>query len=101
MDQTQQQSSNVNGQPQVTLDSLAEMIKKGFDGVDERFNGVDKRLDEVEYRLGDVETRLDDIEQKLDNAAYRFELQELKGRVEVLEQNAGIVSRTGYKQQEE
>jgi len=32
----------------VTLEDLAVMVKKGFDGVDMRFDGVDDRLDRIE-----------------------------------------------------
>lgn len=31
----------------ITIESLAIMIAKGFDGVDERFNGVDKNIKEL------------------------------------------------------
>jgi len=68
---------------QVTIEDLAVMIKKGFDSVDERFNKVEKELKEL--RAGQ-----DDIVLRLDNVAYRFELNELKQRVFVLEQKAGI-----------
>jgi len=68
---------------QVTIEDLAVMIKKGFDSVDERFNKVEKELKEL--RAGQ-----EDIVLRLDNVAYRFELNELKQRVFVLEQKAGI-----------
>jgi hypothetical protein len=32
----------------VTIEELAVMVKKGFDGVDKRFDGVDDRLDRIE-----------------------------------------------------
>ena len=38
-----------------TIDDLAIMVKKGFDGVDRRFDGVDRRLDKVEKRLDRIE----------------------------------------------
>jgi len=30
-----------------TLDDLAGMVKRGFDGVDKRFDRVDQRLDKI------------------------------------------------------
>lgn len=39
----------------ITIDELAVMVKKGFDGVDVRFDGVDRRLDKVEKRLDRIE----------------------------------------------
>jgi archaellum component FlaC len=39
----------------ITIDDLAVMVKKGFDGVDKRFDGVDKRFDGVDDRLERIE----------------------------------------------
>ncbi len=50
----------------ITLDNLAGMIKKGFDGVDKRFDGVDKRFDKVETRLENLEQGHEEIKLKLD-----------------------------------
>jgi archaellum component FlaC len=61
----------------LTIDDLALMVKKGFDGVDKRFNGVDKRFDKVEKRLDKVEKRLDRIEKLI--------LADQKERIEKLE----------------
>ena len=62
----------------VTLDNLAGMIKRGFDGVDKRFDGIEKRL-------ANLEEGQEEIKLKLDNVAYRFELVELQKRVDRLE----------------
>jgi hypothetical protein len=35
----------------ITIDDLARMIKKGFDGVGQRFDKVDQRFNKVEDRL--------------------------------------------------
>ena len=69
----------------VTLDNLAGMIKRGFDGVDKRFESVDKRFDGIEKRLANLEEGQEEIKLKLDNVAYRFELVELQKRVDRLE----------------
>lgn len=75
-----------------TIDDLAGMVQKGFEGVNERFDKVDERLDKVEGRLGDVENKLDaieieilDIKKKIDNVIYRHEFETLKDRVAYLE----------------
>jgi len=62
----------------VTLESLAGMVKGGFDH-------VDKRLEGVESRLGTLEKGQEEIKLKLDNVAYRFEVVELQRRVDLLE----------------
>ncbi len=35
----------------ITIDDLARMVKKGFDGVDQRFNKVDNSLEKIEKLL--------------------------------------------------
>lgn len=42
----------------ITIDNLAEMIGKGFAGVDKRFDDVDKRFDEVDKGLDKIENVL-------------------------------------------
>ena len=84
------------------INDLANAVKSGFDGVDKRFDGVDKRFDGVDKRFDGVNQRLKVLEQgqeeiklKLTNVAYRFELEELQkkfqlliNRVKKLENNA-------------
>jgi hypothetical protein len=67
----------------VTLESLAGMVAKGFENVDNRFDGFEKRFNVLEE--GQEQIKL-----KLDNVAYRFELVELQRRVERLEAKSGI-----------
>lgn len=38
-----------------TIDDLAAMVQKWFNGVDERFDGVDKRFDVIEDKLESIE----------------------------------------------
>ncbi len=66
-----------------TIDDLAVMMKKGFDGIDVQFYSVKERLDKLE-------TGQEDIKLRLDQATYRFEMQALEKRVEVLEKRTGI-----------
>lgn len=81
----------------VSLDDLAVMVKRGFDGVDKRFDGVDKKFDGVDKKFDKVEKRLENLEQgqeeiklKLDRVAYRFEVEELDRRVKRIETRLGI-----------
>jgi len=46
----------------LSLDNLAGMVKRGFDGVDKRFDGVDKRFDGVDKRFDKIEIRLNNLE---------------------------------------
>jgi len=44
-----------NQKQNITIDDLAGMVQKGFDGVDKRFDKVDLRFDKVEARLETIE----------------------------------------------
>lgn len=85
----------------ITLNQLAEkmdkgfddfgmMVKKGFDAVDKRFDAVDKRFDGVEQDIKELKQGQENVELKLTNVAYRFELEEVKQRVMILEQKLNI-----------
>ena len=74
----------------VTLDTLAGMVKRGFDGADKRFDKVDSRFDKIDSRLGNLEQGQDEIKVRLDNVAYRFEVEDLQRRVKKLEFKLGI-----------
>ena len=74
----------------ITLENLAGMIKKGFDGVDKKFDGVDKKFDENTKQHRQIFDRLEEITLKLDQVAYRFEVQELDRRLKRVEIKLGI-----------
>lgn len=80
-----------NKNNKVTLEDLANMVAKGFDGVDKRFDGVDKRFDRIEHDLTDVKQRLGKVEFQVDEVydiLKRFEehdILNLQKRVHVLE----------------
>jgi len=81
----------------ITLDDLAGMVKRGFDGVDKRFDRVDKRFDEntkehrqIFQRLDNLDNGMEEIKLKLDQVAYRFEVQELDRRLKRVEAKLGI-----------
>lgn len=67
-------------------DDLGFMVKEGFDAVDKRFDAVDKDIKEIKGDIKELKQGQENIELKLSNVAYRFELEEVKQRVMVLEQ---------------
>lgn len=76
----------------ITIEHLAIMVQKGFEGVDKKFEVVDKRFENIENRLDRIENRLDLIESELHNikqelykVIYRHEFELLKDRVTELE----------------
>jgi len=71
----------------ITLDDLAGMVKRGFDGTDKRFNGVTKQLkDFKETNSLDHE----EIKLRLSQVAYRFELVEIDKRLKRVETKLGF-----------
>ena len=67
----------------ITLDDLAGMVSRGFDGVGERF-------DEVETGLKNLGNGVEEIKLKLDQVAYRLEVQELDRRIKRIEVKLGM-----------
>lgn len=63
---------------ELTLENLAGMIAKGFNENTEQHRQIFKILNEHTERLGRIET-------KLEGVVYRREFDELKGRVDELE----------------
>lgn len=49
----------------ITLDELAIMVKKGFDGVDKHFDEVPERFEGMERRFNQVQSSLDRIEKQI------------------------------------
>ena len=83
--------------PKITLDNLAGMIQNQFaeaskqlgdfkGEVNKRFDTVDQRFDKVDQEIKELKQGQENIELKVSNVAYRFELEEVKQRVMVLEQ---------------
>lgn len=75
----------------ITIDTLAGMMKRGFDDLGNKLGGqimtVANRL--KVFREENAREH-EAIMLRLDNVAYRFELVELQKRVEFLEKKAGI-----------
>ncbi len=67
----------------VTIDTLARMIQKGFVGVDEKFEAVDKRFDAVDKRFDEMDKRFDKIEYIL-ITDHQKRIEKLEEKVEVL-----------------
>ena len=89
----------------ITLNQLAEKMDKGFTAINKKldekiddfgimvkhgFDAVDKRFDKVESEIKGLHQGQENIELKLSNVAYRFELEEVKQRVLMLEQKLKI-----------
>lgn len=67
----------------ITLETLAQMVKEGFDEVNGRLNIVDKRLTTLESDVENIKLRLDEM-------PYRFEFKQLEKRVLILEKRTGV-----------
>lgn len=52
------------------FEKMAQMIGKGFAGVDQKFDIVDQRFNAVDQRLNTIDERLNIVETKLDRALY-------------------------------
>jgi archaellum component FlaC len=81
----------------ITIESLAGMIKRGFDGLTGELHDIKKDIEELKRRIGVLEQRfgvmeedIADIKIRLGNAAWGFEVRELERRVNRLEKKAGI-----------
>ena len=57
----------------ITIEDLAGMMKRGFDGVDERFNGVDKKFLGIDERFDEIDERFDGIDKRFDEVDKRFD----------------------------
>lgn len=70
--------------PKITIENLAIIMQKGFDGIDKRFDKMDKRItdeienlalmikkgfDDVDERFKKVDERFDEIDKKFDDNA--------------------------------
>lgn len=85
-----------------TLDDLAEMVKRGFDGIEKRFEQVDERFEQVDKRFVSIEGRLDHVDARLSyierdiseirkHFVYRDEFEDALARLRLVEKKLGIV----------
>jgi len=73
----------------ITIDELGMMVKHGFDDVQQ---GMNNRFDKIDKEIKELKQGQENIELKLSNVAYRFELEEVKQRVIILEKKLGVKS---------
>ena len=74
----------------ITLDDLAGMVKRGFDGVDKNFTQNQKEHQKIFDGLKNLEQGQEEIKLKLDRVAYRFEIEELDHRLKRVEAKLGL-----------
>jgi len=68
---------------EISMSQLAEMVARGFDGVDKGFDGVDKRFDGIELRLTRVESKLVEHDKRFSKLDYQIdEIQDILRRLE-------------------
>ncbi len=75
---------------EISLDHLAGMVAEGFENVDKSIVATRQDIHNLDKRIAILEGGQEQIRTRLDNVAYRFELIELRKRVQHLEQKAGI-----------
>lgn len=66
----------VNNKKEMTLDELASMVAKGFEGVDKKFEGVDKKIGDIEERMitkDEFNFRFNALEKKFDKLDYQVD----------------------------
>jgi len=58
------------GAKNITIDELAAMVQRGFDGVDKRFGEIDKRFNRVDERFDEmknyIDKRIDSLDLSID-----------------------------------
>ncbi|OGM98837.1 MAG: hypothetical protein A2817_02875 [Candidatus Yanofskybacteria bacterium RIFCSPHIGHO2_01_FULL_39_8b] len=78
----------------ITLEGLANMIARGFEGVDKRFEDIERKIvtkDELNFRFNALEKKVDKLDYQVDEAydiLKRFEendILNLQKRVHILE----------------
>ena len=71
------------------IDTLAVIIKKGFDSVDTRFDVVDARFDGIDSRLDDIDSRIDSMEGLL--GKVENEMIDMSARLRSVERNVEYI----------
>jgi len=69
----------------ITIETLAGMVQKGFEGVDKQFMVTNEEIRFLGGKIDGIEMELMDIKKRLDNVVYRHEYEILKERVVLLE----------------
>ena len=50
--------------PNITLDDLALMMKKGFDNIDEKFSNIDDKFSNIDDRFSSIDNKFSNIDDK-------------------------------------
>ena len=66
----------------ITLEKVASMVQKGFNGTDKRFDKVDERLAKIENRVARLDVAI--------FVDHKRRIQKLEADVEILKDVAGI-----------
>ena len=72
----------------ITINDLANMVKKGFDGVDEKFEKIDEKFEKIDEKFEQVATKdqIKKLEKRLDIMDEKFGgINKLETRVEYIE----------------
>lgn len=92
---------------ETTIDDIAVMVKNGFDETHKRINNLGAEMGdfriETNERFKQIDDRLEHIDVRLDSMAkdiatiqrhfvYRYEFDDLMGRVKYMEEKMGIES---------
>lgn len=83
----------------ITIDDLAMMVQKGFEDTSKKIDetakkkDVDKRFDKIDDRLIVLEKGHEEIRLRQDQMAYRFELIEVKQRLNKVERKLSLANR--------
>lgn len=73
----------------ITIDDLAGMVKKGFDGVDKRFEQVDKRFEQIDKRFELIDKRLELIDKRITH--IEAEITHINARLATLEHDVAEI----------
>src|SRR3989344_9267967 len=90
------EKENIKG---TTLDSLANMVARGFEGVDKRLDEHDKRFEAIDQRFDTVEHKLSKIDYRVDEVydiLARFEegdILDLQKRIKILERAVKVLGK--------
>jgi peptidoglycan hydrolase CwlO-like protein len=92
----------------MTIDNLAVMVAKGFDGIYKKFDEVDKKFDEVDSRFDEVKKEISEVKKDIvevkenlmstrrdvlamgDKFTLKYEFHDLASRVSSLEQKRKV-----------
>jgi len=78
---------------EITIDELAMMVQKGFEGMTGETNGLKGEIGEVKQGIKLLDRGQEDIKLRLDNVPYRFEMKEQEDKLQKHDQRIGTLER--------